>query len=217
MYKTLTPFNMLFCSIFLFMFFGNVKAQDANSESQVDFISLDGKKTGQNIQLYWEVENQVGISAFEIQHSMDSRNFETLEIFEGDGTFEPSRSFYFLHRYAHEGTNYYRVKAIGLDDFSLMGNILPMKIAKEDVLDIVPNPASSELRVFYREHLGSIDEVVILNTIGRPISYPRFEDRGSHVWVNVDNLDNGMYFIRLHDNTGECIYITRKFLKSGGY
>lgn len=74
-------------------------------------------------------------------------------------------------------------------------------------INIWPNPVSDQLNIELEK--GSIDEVIILDMMGRVAkSYGEFKSR--QITLKVSELDSGIYFVILNSRKGS---VSRKFIK----
>lgn len=74
----------------------------------VDMISFTGKKMGENINLNWKTANEHNFSHFEIQKSINAKEFGAI----GTQFSNQKGQYYFIDNYPREGINYYRLKMI---------------------------------------------------------------------------------------------------------
>ncbi len=72
-----------------------------------------------------------------------------------------------------------------------------------------PNPADNELNIVYDPSLD-VRSVAVYNIIGKVTNV--YKVTGSSANLNIGNLQQGIYFVKLYDDAGNAV-VTRKFIK----
>ena len=111
----------------------------------------------------------------------------------------PSQNVYvaFVH---NESSDVFR---INLDDINITAGLSGVEESEISAVSIYPNPASTVLNV----HAENYDNVQIVNFLGQVVYSANVTDNDFQ--INVSNLSNGVYFIRLNGETTT----TQKFIK----
>ena len=118
------------------------KAVPVNAE--VNFAGIKAKRKDKNVLLEFEVANEVYMSSYTIEHSVDGLNFHGLYEFSADNS-QTNRSYSYLDSAAVCTDNFYRIKAI-----SMAGKIQYSPVAKSGILvataeiTIYPNPVENK-------------------------------------------------------------------------
>jgi len=81
---------------------------------------------------------------------------------------------------------------------------------KNESLNIYPNPASNYLNVENNQNLV-VQKIEIFNITGKIIEVKTVEKTEKNLQIDISDLDNGVYFLKVYDN--EEIIKTSKFLK----
>ncbi|MFC2117301.1 lamin tail domain-containing protein [Bacteroidota bacterium] len=81
---------------------------------------------------------------------------------------------------------------------------------KED-LKIFPNPAGSSIKIILPANYGNEVYIRILSYSGAKVSDVRHFSNTNEIYLDINNLRPGPYFINVSDNKN--IYLTRKFIK----
>ena len=143
---------------------------------------FDGKS-----QLIWRSETEINASGFEVQHSLNGRNFEPLGFVEAKGSNES-------YNYSHEpnkGINYYRLRQIDLDGFEEYSETVTVNFKVEDLPKAYPNPSNGEVKVNMNASVYSIDG-----------SFLRKIEAGQ-----TQHLEAGEYIIRFENGESQKLIV----------
>ncbi len=83
------------------------------------------------------------------------------------------------------------------------------KTRKNEDVTLYPNPATNTVNVVYDASL-EVKNVAIYNLIGKLVSI--YKVNGNSASMGIENLNSGIYFLRLINNAGEVVQ-TKKFTK----
>ena len=83
-------------------------------------------------------------------------------------------------------------------------------VAKNNNINMYPNPASGELNVIFDPGVG-VKNITVYNLIGKAVTVYK-TTINSRAKLNIENLPSGVYFIRLSDHQGRVV-ANRKFTK----
>ena len=92
---------------------------------------------------------------------------------------------------------------INLDDINITAGTSGVEESELSQVSIYPNPATTMLNV----HAENFREVQIINFLGQVVYSANITD--NNFQINVSNLSNGVYFVRLNGETTT----TQKFIK----
>ena len=163
----------------------------------VELIAFTGSVVDCKTTLKWSTASEVNFSHYEIERSLDGRNFSTIgkEISNGATT---NADYHFVDA-KPDSENYYRLKMIDLDETFEYSNIINLKVncKKNNDLKIYPTLlVGTQLTVeLYTE--SSNTTLVITDLSGKVMqSFSLNTDFGQNtLQLNTGNLSNGTYFI----------------------
>ncbi|NJN78830.1 MAG: T9SS type A sorting domain-containing protein [Saprospiraceae bacterium] len=105
------------------------------------------------------------------------------------------------------GTNYYRLKQMDFDDHFEYSNviILTSQFIDNQQLTLFPNPVRNEL------NLANVSQgnIIIYNSLGQIVRQISVND--SQTMINVSDLENGIYTLKLQKTDGTLI--SKQFVK----
>jgi hypothetical protein len=181
----------------------------------VEYKSFTATKgTDANI-LRWSTASETNNSHFEIQRSVDGKNFEAIAKVKGSGNSTKALSYSFNDVKAPSAkTTYYRLKQIDFDgkaEFSKTVSIVNAD-QKTSLGASLPNPFNTELNVNIHAVAASVATVEVMDMIGKThyTSTEQLVEGSNKVSIETNDMPNGIYFIRVTAN-GETF--TQKVIK----
>ncbi len=114
----------------------------------VTLEKFSGNLHGSEINLNWTTSSELNADYFEIQHSTDAQNFNSLHQIEALGFSDSNHNYSFRHRDVQSEHNYYRLKQYDFNgEFYLSDIVFVKKALDPNELSIYPNPAFNELTI----------------------------------------------------------------------
>lgn len=154
--------------------------------------------------LTWSTTQEVNSDYFEVQHSVNAKNWITLGSVKSTGESNKTVNYSFKHLSPASGSNYYRLKMVDNDASYSYSSIKKIQIETKDAIVLYPNPASENL---YVDSHWSIQNLTIFDSSGKKITSPTSVPPSG---INVTHLPNGKYILQMQDNNG--ITSTHTFL-----
>ena len=166
----------------------------------VELISFDARQLDNNVFLNWRTASETNNDFFEIQHSVDGRNFIAIGKENGSGNSNVFQQYEYIHDNAKDGINYYRLKQVDFDgEFEYSKTIL-IDVLRQKEIAIQPTVVISDLQITLpRDHRNSFYK--ILDSTGRVIQNGEFIDFLIEQKINLNFLNSGNYFIQIGNNT----------------
>lgn len=157
------------------------------------------------VQLKWATTMEENFQKFTVQRSSDGLEFENLADVSGKGfnIYDIESKYSFRDNHPLIGYNYYRLKAIDLDDSFAYFGVKAVRLSAQKTMAVFPNPASGSSICFNTNfHPGESDRVILLDQRGIEI----FNTLASKVHEGIsfqDKLRAGVYFLRYRSNDFE--------------
>ncbi len=167
----------------------------------VTFILFEGEVADSEIQLAWEVANEINVSQYVIERSQGQPIEAFIAI--GDVSADGGVTYSFTDDAPNEGINYYRIKSVDFDGqigYSeiIMVNYLSTHTTEDKALhNIILSPSPVNDRIYLSS--GELIKIVDLNGREYPLSY------------DVSQLSSGMYIAIIRVNSE--VVVPRKFIK----
>lgn len=165
----------------------------------VTLTAFTARREGQIVNLEWATTTETNSDHFEIQHSLNGKNWKKAGVVESSGESKTLKNYTFIHNNPSDGENLYRLKMVDKDQTFAYSRIRSVKFQKEGLkLVAYPNPASDIL--FLKNYEGqSLKEVSITNTSGFKVYQ---SNSVSSDGINVKTLSSGIYAVRIIETNG---------------
>ncbi|MES2778391.1 MAG: T9SS type A sorting domain-containing protein [Bacteroidota bacterium] len=165
-----------------------------------------------NIQLNWSTASETNNSHFDIQRSVDGKNFETIGNIKGAGNSNKTVHYRFADNdAATTQTIYYRLKQVDFDGKANYSTIVSV-MSKAGIESTLPNPFNSDLNISLNATTTASATVTIMDIIGKThhTSTEQLQAGSSTIHINTSEMPDGIYFVRVSYN-GETF--TQKIVK----
>jgi Secretion system C-terminal sorting domain len=166
------------------------------------------------VELNWEVSNNKETANFEIEYSLDGRNF--LQLGNVKVNNETSHyAFNYLSAKLNAAIIYYRIKIIGKDGNIKYSNIIILRNQNLDKTGatVFPNPTQGELWLSAKADVKEFATVSIWNAQGNLISSTAVKINSGENLLQLPGISNfttGVYFVKVKLASG---IVTQKVLK----
>ena len=111
----------------------------------VEWLSFRLNPVAEGVELKWTTASEYGSLGFQLEHSLDGKNFKAIGYVNAAGYSSTITKYDFIHSEPAPGVNYYRIKQLDFDgqyDFSPVKYIEYNSSVKE--IGIFPNPVGKE-------------------------------------------------------------------------
>ncbi|MFZ4059011.1 MAG: T9SS type A sorting domain-containing protein, partial [Ferruginibacter sp.] len=153
-------------------------------------------------QVEWKVDNQVNIASYEVEKSIDGRNFTKVNTTTASGVNGSAANYNWLDVQAVQGDNFYRIKSIGTTGAIQYSKVV--KVTKgliKSGIAIYPNPVTDGVVGLQLNNLSKgLYTVVITNAVGQRILTKAIQHDGGSATETLQTsstLAKGMYQLTL--------------------
>ncbi len=169
----------------------------------VELLEFTGEHlSGKGNQLNWTTVSEENTSHFEVERSIDSREFEMIgSKIDAAGNSTEKLDYAYLDENPKSGINYYRLKMIDLDGSYEYSQII--NINNNDLLDITfaPNPTKGEVIISFNQNINDNIQIELFNLSGKLIKERSLRlNNENQILFNMDELAKGTYFVRITAN-----------------
>ena len=177
----------------------------------VELSTFNAVATESAIELNWETLSEFQNLGFEVQRSIDAKDFRKLAWVNGNGTSSEIHQYHLKdEKVIRNQTYYYRLKQVDLDGAVEYSSIINAKIDDKNALQLgalSPNPSSTEMRLPIQSAINTEATIQIFDNAGRLIkSIHQLVDKGaSDLFFDLSDIEQGVYFARI-DIADERIY-----------
>lgn len=157
----------------------------------VEFISFTGKAEKGNAMLHWATATESNNKQFEVEHSLDGKQFKTIEIIPGGGTSFERLDYSFEHKAVPSGLNYYRLRQVDYDETYAYSDVISIQLSGRKVdYNVFPNPSKGTFAIVTESGLAPT-QIQLYNTLGQALelvpnesgnySLPQSVQRGTYI------------------------------------
>lgn len=161
----------------------------------VTLISFDAKAQKHSIELNWATASEVNNMGYNIQRSMDGRNFQSIGFVDGNGNSSVRIDYDFEDSDVLSGqTYYYRLQQLDYDGQSALSDVVTVSLDDENTRKsfvVYPNPTTG---AFYVESpaIAKNTEVIIYDQNGSEVMSTLMSEDNLN-FIEAGNLANGVY------------------------
>lgn len=164
---------------------------------------------GNTNDLSWSTATEDAGDVFEIQRSIDGKDFNKIGTINAKGS-APS-AYGFTDKTPFAGTNYYRLKFVNNDGSIYYSNIASANINenKELTISAYPNPMADKLDIAINGAISTAAKISLIDGAGR-VCYTQAVTKPGIITVNTSQLVSGIYFIRYSNGKEQKIIKVKK-------
>jgi PQQ-dependent dehydrogenase (s-GDH family) len=169
-------------------------------------LQFKGSLQGSAALLEWETENEMNTSHFELERSIDGRNFAQLTTVAAAGTSTSKiRYSYPDNDIASLSTStiFYRLKMVDADGKFNYSNIITITLPNTGKVTVFPNPAEKDIRVTINATAVDRAEWKILDNSGRVIlrGNNNLVKGYNEIQIDLSKLSAGVYYLNVSGAT----------------
>lgn len=179
----------------------------------VSMLSFTANELKGNVLLHWSTANELNNKGFEIERSVNGKDFELIDFVNGMGNTRNISNYKFIDYNAFNLTGvqtlYYRLRQMDFNGTYAYTNIVSVNLndALNEGVVVYPNPFSTDLGI----EINSVDNgdaaILVTDINGKLISSENIQVNAGkqfHSLKSLDMLSNGIYFVTL--NQGNKTY-----------
>ncbi len=168
---------------------------------------------GKTVDVSWKAASETGHHYFEIERSIDGKEFTTIGTQSGCNNCNTVQQYKFTDNNPHKGTSYYRLKQIGYDTKSIYSSIAKVNLATPSSnYAIHPNPAKNRISITAGEGMTGIADIRINDITGKqmPIGAVSVAKDARTANMDISPLPEGIYTMVIISSDGKSS--VQKFL-----
>ncbi|TAH20559.1 MAG: T9SS C-terminal target domain-containing protein [Cytophagales bacterium] len=180
----------------------------------VEVISFTATTQKSNALISWETIREKDNDYFEIQKSIDGKNFMTIGIVRGNGTSVSKHSYQFIDSEPHKGVNYYRLKQIDLDGKINYSRMISLYFDNGgEIFSIAPNPTNQlNINITISAKIGNELNIKVIDGLGRSIFAENHVYQAQVIPLKSnETVAKGIYFVVVHNLTTGKVH-TKKLI-----
>ncbi len=168
----------------------------------VELTFFKAREKSNGIELYWQTATEENNLGFQVESSLDGKNWVDLDFVEGNKTTSIIQNYNYLDWRSFEGINYYRLKQIDFDGQFEYSNIVSVDVKfKKPTIVAYPNPVKNNLTV-----LNATGELTLYNYLGKAVKTFKITDDTFVIDMSV--YENGIYLLAINQSNRSPILKT---------
>jgi hypothetical protein len=162
--------------------------------------SFTASPKGSEVVLNWDVTEQINVSSYEIEHSLNGQNFNT-KVATVIANSNATALYQTLHTSPSNGLNYYRIKIINKDGSYSYSEIRKVNFGLKAEVNVYPNPANSYVNITVNGSLlNKQATVIIVSATGAIVKQFTTAKLSQTETIDIANLATGNYVVRIITN-----------------
>jgi hypothetical protein len=161
----------------------------------VTWVYFVAAKSGKQVNLNWQVANQINNDHYDAERSFDGSSFTKIGTVKVTSA-STSNYSYVDYGPAYDKINYYRIKEVDKDGKFSYSPIRKIAYGDENIITVSPNPAHNILQINTK---GTSNlQVSIFDFTGRKVSSTMLTN-GNGV-INISSFSRGLYTVTVESN-----------------
>ena len=186
-------------------------ATSTTTTTPVKLLNFVGVKNANDAQLTWVTASERNNRGFNLERSLDGKNFEFVAFLQGKGNSNVKVNYAYTDKavFANNAVSkvFYRLKQLDVDGKFEYSSIVSVvnQTAKATAVEAYPNPFNSSISISVVAVKASTANVEIFDISGRKLfsnTYEVEEGSNSIAITKLTDLNQGIYFVRV-DVDGE--------------
>ena len=172
----------------------------------IELNSFYGKTEENDNILYWETLTEKNNDYFIIEKSNDGITFETVGHVSGNGTTNEIKTYNFIDKNNLTNLVYYRLIQVDINGEKHKFDIISLRKTSDKfgIINLYPNPTKNILYVNVNTENSEDEEIEIFDQYGNFVQSEFILTKNmSTLKINIENLINGLYFIRLKNKLNQ--------------
>ncbi|MBE9461416.1 T9SS type A sorting domain-containing protein [Dyadobacter subterraneus] len=163
----------------------------------VTLVNFAANKEGKLANLKWSTTMETNSDRFEIEHSLNGKNWNKIGTVTSNGESSSLKSYSFTDKNPADGENLYRLRMVDRDATFAYSRIISLAFDSLNAdMSVYPNPATD--KIILRD-FSNITKVLISDMNGRTVLQ---SDKTASGEINVKNLPTGTYAVKIIRSDG---------------
>ncbi|MFK7950257.1 MAG: T9SS type A sorting domain-containing protein [Saprospiraceae bacterium] len=176
----------------------------------VELSSFTATKETNTVALNWTTLSEKNNAGFDIEKSVNGKDFEVIGTVEGTGNSIEKIDYNFIDENPTNGTNYYRLKQMDFDGVYEYSKILSVEINTKIQAIIYPNPTADNLTI--RADIQDKVNIRVFNPFGELV-YQNTQRIDNQTNIDFSSLPAGNYFLHITNDATQTIVFSNHFTK----
>jgi hypothetical protein len=182
-----------------------------NAVLPVSLISFNAKKLSDKIQLNWSTASELNNSHFNIERSVDGKEFLSIGEVKGASTSHDVINYSFTDNQPSKGTNYYQLRQTDFDGASTVSKIVAVTMEGKKFEIVHVKPVDHTLVIEIYSPVNGSSEVMVMDLTGRIIAKEtiNLSEGINSASISTKNLSPGIHLVKV---SGGQNSVSKKFI-----
>jgi uncharacterized delta-60 repeat protein len=153
------------------------------------------KHSGSGSLLEWSTASEQNSDRFEIEHSLNGRDFKMIAFVGAAGNSDITRNYSWMHTDPSSGWNYYRLRQVDLDGKFAYSTIQKINNDRSAMVQLWPNRGSNFIKV--KHGSTRVTDIMVTDMQGKTVMRSK-AGSGSETILNISSLHPGMYIVSVY-------------------
>lgn len=173
----------------------------------VELSAFNGEwMTETTARITWTTLSETNHEKFILQRSPDGMNWKNIHEIPGNGNSAELKSYEYLDRETHLGSNYYRLKQQDWDGTYSWSNTIILERKSEDAFQVYPNPTKDEVYL-QRSDANTNETIQIFNTLGKMVRNVEWNDNENTISISLKDLPKGQYILKYRNSNNYIMLV----------
>lgn len=168
----------------------------------VKFVSFYATSQNNSVLLTWATTEEKDNSHFEIEKSVDGREWKTLGVVFGNGTSSLLNKYSYTDKSVKSATTYYRIRQVDVNGTAVYSAV--KVISETKAASSVSIFASNGKNIVINMNSDAREnmQVTVLNTNGQVVNRQTVANASYQVTVPMNTVPSGLYIVQVSDKSG---------------
>jgi hypothetical protein len=151
----------------------------------------------EGIKFDWATASELNFDHFNVQRSVNGKDFETIAEVKGNGTTKVRHDYSFMDKFPMNGTAYYRLQSIDFDGYTETFNVVSVKFEGGKEVAVYPNPVTNS-NLNFQLNFQPLSEILV--TVTSVSGVERISELIKPYETNVKlelSLEPGIYVVKM--------------------
>ncbi len=159
----------------------------------VEIKTFTANEKGKGVQLNWETASEINNDYYDLEHSVDGIQFNTIHRVKGFSNSTENKSYSFFHDHPVNGNNYYRLQQVDLDGQTNSLSTQVVSFQADEHIRFFPNPFRDQLKISLVH--SKTTQVLVKNMLGNKVK--QFEIDHQNNVLDLSEFSSGTYFFEI--------------------
>jgi len=168
----------------------------------VRFTSFTGQVSSQDVLLRWGTASETNNDHFEVEHSTDGINYNTIGTVKGAGNSNTVHNYSFQDNEPVNGNNFYRLKQVDNDGNEFYSTVVEEEFKAEvKAMSVFPNPAKDQFTISLKKGSNESCVVLLIDLSGKTALTLNAVSANGQIHVMLSGrVAPGIYIVRVTAN-----------------